>query len=132
MQRIPKKLQRAPGIRERAPDVWELIVQAGRDPVTGDWRQVSRTFHGTLSQAKKARAQLLVEATGGRHTGARATMDDLYVDWVLELERKGRSPNTVRGYRSTYEHNRSRSSVHMMMWRSASSSRRIRSRSEMG
>jgi len=102
---MPKKLRRAPGMRERSPDVWELIVQAGRDPVTGNWRQVSRTFHGTLSQAKKARAQLLVEATAGRHTGTRATMDDLYADWIVELERKGRSPNTVRGYRSTYEHN---------------------------
>jgi integrase len=102
---MPNKLRRAPGMRERSPGVWELIVQAGRDPVTGKWRQVSRTFHGTLSEAKKARAQLLVEASAGRHTGTRATMDDLYADWIVELERKGRSPNTVRGYRSTYEHN---------------------------
>jgi hypothetical protein len=29
----------APGMRERAPGVWELIVEAGRDPVTGQRRR---------------------------------------------------------------------------------------------
>jgi integrase len=33
-------------MRERAPGVWDLIVEAGRDVVTGKRLQVSRTFHG--------------------------------------------------------------------------------------
>lgn len=33
------RLRSALGMRERAPDVWELVVQAGRDPVTGRHRQ---------------------------------------------------------------------------------------------
>ena len=65
-------------MRERSPGSWELIVEAGRDPVTGRSRQVSRTFHGNLRDAKKARAELLVEVGKGRHTGTAATVEELY------------------------------------------------------
>ncbi|MFN3215294.1 MAG: tyrosine-type recombinase/integrase [Acidimicrobiales bacterium] len=95
-------LRTAPGMRERSPDVWELVVEAGRDVVTGRRRQVSRVFRGNLRDAKKARAELLVEVSKGRHTGSRATVDDLFGEWIIELERKGRSPNTIAGYRGVY------------------------------
>ncbi len=99
------ELRTAPGMRERAPGVWELIVEAGRDPVTGKRRQVSRVFRGNLRDAKKARAALLVEVGKGRHTGSRATLDDLFAEWIIELRRKGRSPNTVHGYELVYKRN---------------------------
>ena len=99
------QLRSAPGMRERAPGVWELIVEAGRDPVTGKRRQVSRTFNGNLREAKQARAALLVEASKGRHSGTRASLDELFVDWIVELQRKGRSPNTIDGYEKVYARN---------------------------
>jgi integrase len=102
MATAPRK---TPGMRERSPGVWELFVQAGVDPVTGKRRQVSRVFRGNLRDAKKARAELLTEAEKGRHTGTAATVDQLATDWLVELERKGRSPNTVHSYRSNYERN---------------------------
>ena len=92
-------------MRERSPGVWELIVQSGIDPVTGRRRQTSRVFRGNLRDAKKARAELLVEVGQGRHTGTKATVDQLFADWILELERKGRSPNTILNYRKTYRRN---------------------------
>jgi integrase len=92
-------------MRERSPGVWELIVENGRDPVTGKRRQVSRIFRGNLRDAKKARAALLVEAGRGRHSGTRATVDDLFAEWIIELRRKGRSPNTVHGYELNYKRN---------------------------
>ena len=98
------RVRSTPGMRERSPGVWELVVSAGRDVVTGKQRQVSRTFRGSLSDAKKARAELLTEVGKGRHTGTRATVDDLFADWIVELERKGRSPNTIRGYERVYRH----------------------------
>ncbi len=98
-------LRTGPGMRERSPGAWELIVEAGRDPLTGRRRQVSRMFNGTLRDAKKARAALIAEVTKGRHTGTRASVDDLFADWVVELTRKGRSPNTIRGYEKVYERN---------------------------
>lgn len=38
-------------MRERSPGTWELIVESGRDPVTGKRRQVSRIFRGTMRDA---------------------------------------------------------------------------------
>jgi integrase len=99
------ELRRAPGMRERAPGAWELIVEAGRDPVTGRRRQVSRMFYGSVREAKKARAELLVEVGKGRHTGTAATVGHLYAEWIVELRRKGRSPNTVYGYELVYNRN---------------------------
>ena len=100
-----RRLRTAPGMRERSPGVWELIVEAGRDPVTGRRRQVSRMFYGSLRDAKKARAALLTEVSKGKHTGTRATLDDLFDDWIVELKRKGRSPNTIHGYEKCYRRN---------------------------
>ena len=97
------QLRTSPGMRERAPGVWELIVEAGRDPVSGRRRQVSRIFNGSIRVAKKARAAMIVEVSKGRHTGTRATVDDLFRDWIVELKRKGRSPNTIQGYKGVYE-----------------------------
>jgi hypothetical protein len=37
--------------------VREIVVHAARDPITGRHRQVSRTFRGSLCEAKKARAE---------------------------------------------------------------------------
>ena len=48
-------------------------------------------------EAKTARAEL-VEVGKGRHRGTAATVEDLCCDWIVELRRKGRSPNTVYGY----------------------------------
>ena len=92
-------------MRERSPGVWELIVEAGQDPVTGRRRQVSRVFRGNLRDAKKARAELLAEVSKGRHTGTSATLNELFDEWIVELRRKGRSPNTIRRYESVYNHN---------------------------
>ena len=92
-------------MRERSPGTWELIVESGRDPVTGKRRQVSRIFRGTMRDAKKARAALLVEVSKGHHAGTGATVDNLFQDWIVELRRKGRSPNTIHGYEKTYGHN---------------------------
>ena len=92
-------------MRERSPGAWELIVEGGRDPVSGRRRQVSRMFVGNLRDAKKARAALIVEDSKGRHSGTRTTVEELFDDWIVELRRKGRSPNTIYGYKRVYERN---------------------------
>lgn len=96
--------RKATGIREVAPDVFELKVSAGRDPLTGRYRQVTRRFRGTLRQAKTARAELLTEVSQGRHVGVRATVDELFAEWLTELERKDRSPRTIGEYARRYHH----------------------------
>jgi len=49
--------------------------------------------------------ELIVEVGKGRHTGTSASVDHLYAEWIVELRRKGRSPNTVYGYERVYERN---------------------------
>ncbi len=97
-----KYLRTAIGVREVSPGVFELIAQAGKDPVTGRYREVSRRFRGTLRQAKTARAELVAEVKQGRHVGTKATVDQLCEEWLQELERKQRSPRTIGEYRRSY------------------------------
>jgi len=47
----------------------------------------------------------VVELGKGRHSGTGATVDHLFGEWIVELRRKGRSPNTIHGYKKTYERN---------------------------
>ncbi len=98
-------LRKAPGMREKQPEVWELIVEAGIDPVTGKRRQVSRVFRGTCATRRRPGPCCSTEVEKGRHTGTAATVDQLFADWLVELERKGRSPNTIHGYQRTYSRN---------------------------
>ncbi|MEM9656378.1 MAG: hypothetical protein AAGA65_30140, partial [Actinomycetota bacterium] len=98
------ELRKANGMRERAPDVWELYVDAGRDVLTGKRRRISRTFRGNLREATKARAKLVTEIGAGRHDGTNAKLDDLFPEWIRELRRLGRSPNTIATYTHHYEH----------------------------
>ena len=92
----------APGIQPLGPSYWELVVDAGRDPLTGKRRRATRRFRGNLNEAKKARAAFLVEVDRGTHDGTRATVDFLFRAWIKELERKGRAPSTIAGYSSHY------------------------------
>lgn len=101
---MAKTNRKATGIREVKPGVFELKVEAGKDPVTGKYRQTTRRFRGTLREAKAARAKLLAEVAQGRHLGTRTTVDELFVEWLKELERKDRSPRTIDEYERRYRH----------------------------
>ena len=58
----------AGSMRERQPGVWERRVRAGRTPVTGKQRQISRTLRGASRQASNALARLVTEAQDSRRT----------------------------------------------------------------
>ena len=87
-------------MRERQPGVWELRVRAGRDPLRGKHRQISRTFRGSGRQASKALARLVTEAQDGSHAGSDKTVGELLDRWIDHLEARGRTPKTIDGYRS--------------------------------
>jgi len=87
-------------LRERSPGVWELRVRTGRDPVTGAYGQVSRTFRGPKRQAEAALARLSAEVADGRHSGTGQTVGFLLDQWISQLEAQGRAPKTLDGYRS--------------------------------
>lgn len=95
-------MRKATGVREVAPGVFELRASLGRDPLSGKYTEITRRFSGTLRQAKVARAELVAEIKQGRHRGASATVDELVVEWLVELERKRRSPRTIGEYERRY------------------------------
>jgi integrase len=88
---------------ERTPGVWRLRVFTGRDPVTGNPRQVTRTFRGTKKQADTALAQFVTEVATGSVTLARTATVAEFLDRWLEHIQPDRSPTTIKGYRHKVE-----------------------------
>jgi len=97
------------GIRERSPGHFELRAY---NPATG--RQVTRTYvhpggrndKGVgIREAKKAHAQLVTDIAAGMY-GEKVepdrvrTLSELLDEWIDHGVTRGRSPNTIHGYRS--------------------------------
>jgi integrase len=87
-------------LRERQPGVWELRVRTGRDPLTGRYGQVSRTFRGGKRAANAALVRLAADVADGRHTGTGQTVGFLLDAWVEHLSTQGRTAKTIDGYQS--------------------------------
>ena len=90
--------------RKRGEGVWELRAYVGRDPVTGNPKQVSKTFHGSAREADEALRDLIEQQVPGRSDGAGATLGQLLDAWLSECERMDLSPTTLRVYRTQIEH----------------------------
>lgn len=64
-------------IRSKGRGVWEVRVAFGKDPVTGKYRSVSRTVHGTKRDAAKVRDELRKQHDNGlTYDGSKMTFDD--------------------------------------------------------
>ena len=91
-------------IRQRGKST-QVMVYAGRDPLTGRKRWVSRQVAGTgraaLKEAKQIEAQLLAEVAAGRHQDAHdvkvAELVDRWLEWRQAV--KPMSPGTAANYR---------------------------------
>jgi integrase len=93
-------------IRERPDrDGLQVQVYAGRDPLTGRKRYVSRQVPGkgraAWKAAKQIEAELLAEVGAGRHKGSRSrTVGELLERWFAWRQAvKPISPTTAMGYR---------------------------------
>jgi len=74
---------------------WQLIVHAGRDPVTGKKRYVSRTVKGTKREAQRALAALVTQTGHGVPADTATTVSQLLDAWFAQA-RTDFSPSTVR------------------------------------
>lgn len=79
--------------------MWRLRVFIGPDPVTGNPRQVSRTFKGSKKEADTALARFVAEVTNGSVPVVASTTVGAFLDQWLEHIKPDRSPTTIRGYR---------------------------------
>jgi integrase len=86
-------------MRQRRPGVWEVRLEAGRDPVTGRRLQISRSVTGTKRDAQKALNELAVEADKGRYLGTATTFRQLSEQW-LAFVGDDLSPTTLRTYQN--------------------------------
>jgi integrase len=86
-------------MRERSPGHWQLRAFAGFDPVTGNPRQVTRTFRGTERAAAKELGALVAEVEAGTFKRTTATVGQLLDRW-LEFATPRQRPRTVYENRS--------------------------------
>lgn len=82
------------------PGTWEFRVSLGRDPLTGKYGYLSRTFVGGRRDAQTALAELVAGLASEVHASGAggATVADLLEQW-LDLVQDRLSPTTVRNYR---------------------------------
>jgi integrase len=89
-----------------ANGVWELRVHAGRNPVTGKPRYISRTVKGSAAIADEKLRDLVDEVTGGDHDGKDITVGALLDRWLKHATViKDLSPTTTREYKRLIEKN---------------------------
>ncbi len=85
--------------RELRRGVWELRISTRKNPVTGRYGLISKTFHGTARDADSALRDLIDQQAPGLD-GVGATFGQLLDQWLEECERLDFSPTTLRTYRS--------------------------------
>ena len=86
--------------RKLRPGVWELRVSLGKDPATGKYRQISKSFHGPARAADDALRDLVDRYGDAQEDGFGATFGQLIDRWLDECERMDLSPTTLRTYRA--------------------------------
>lgn len=77
---------------------FRVMIYAGRDPVTGRKRYVTRTVGGSRKDAERVRNEMLVEVQQGRTSPASATFGDLLDAWY-EAASPDWSPRTALEHR---------------------------------
>lgn len=85
-------------MREREPGVWDLQASAGKDPVTGRRRRLTRRVTGTKRDAERALTALVHEADTGAHGGTLASVATVLERW-WEIHADRLSPTTAARYR---------------------------------
>jgi len=86
-------------LRQKTRGVWEIRFEAGRDPLTGKRRQISRSIRGSKRDAQQALNALVAEADTGGFVGTAMTFEQLTVQW-LALAENDLSPTTLRRYKN--------------------------------
>jgi integrase len=83
-------------IRQRG-DAWQVIVHAGRDPITGRRRNLTGTAR-TKREAQALRARLVNQANEGRRPATDATLAQLLERWFEMADLAWSTRASYRGY----------------------------------
>lgn len=93
-------------IRKRSRNSWEIVVDAGRDPVSQRRRQVFETVRGPKRNAQERLAQLYVELQSGTYakTSRDLTVAGYIREWLDGYVAVNCAPRTQESYRFIAEH----------------------------
>jgi integrase len=83
---------------------WTFRYVIGKDPVTGKLRRRSATIKAKTKSAARARANQILAEAHVAPLSTKATLNQLFAEWLSFLESRGRSPKTITGYESVIEH----------------------------
>jgi integrase len=72
----------------------------GRDPVTGKPSYRTKGFKGSEREAQRELAALVTAVSKGQVAHSAESVGGLLEQWLEHIEAEGRSPTTLRGYRS--------------------------------
>ncbi len=91
-------------IEQRGPSSFRLKVYAGRDPVTGKERWVSKTVRGSKRDAETALGKLIGEVGDGRVTTGGGTTGELVERWfaVAAVDWSPKTRQNVRSWIDLY------------------------------
>lgn len=82
---------------------WQLRVSVGIDPRTGKYRQRTRTFNGTYTEAKRALSDFIAELSGQTFakSGKIPTFEECAEEWLEHRSRTHEVKETsIEGYRT--------------------------------
>ena len=86
----------------KAPGSWYLRVELERD-MTGKRKRVNETVRGTKAEAQRRLREMLRAAETGLLSADRVTMGDVFDQWIISREAKGRANKTLSAYRQQIE-----------------------------
>jgi len=86
-------------IRKRGKHSWQVMVRAGRDPVSGKYVRIARTVRGTRKDAERVLARLLHEATHGALVDPGRTTTGEWLDrWLHDVAKPNVAAKTWERY----------------------------------
>src|SRR4030095_10682786 len=96
----------AGAVIRRRSNGWQVMVYAGRDPITDRKKWLSQQVNAGRREAERVERRLLIEVADGRHEGTRTTtMAELLDQWIAWRAGNGKdiSPRTLNDYRNLIE-----------------------------
>lgn len=86
-------------IRRRSKDSWQVVIELGRDPVTGKRKRVSRNVEGAKRDAETERTALIRSIETGTYVDpTRELMAEFLARWLRDYARSVVAPRTYERY----------------------------------
>ncbi|TYO94534.1 tyrosine-type recombinase/integrase [Desulfallas thermosapovorans] len=84
---------------------WKIIIEAGRDPATGNRKRIVRRYKGRKAEAEEYMARLIADFSRGNYVELnRTTLGDWLKTWLQEYKKQRLRPTTYENYNTMIDH----------------------------